>query len=287
MSILGGLGAGLLSVGGAVAGSLFNSSSQKSANETNLKLAQQQRDFEQKMWEQNNEYNLPSNQMSRFTAAGLNKNLIYGKITDNVAAPAPRGLPGHIEPFLGHNLGMNEGVDSYFNSRLKDAQTQNMYEQNENLQAQNNLIKSQTAVANASAVESGLRQAGMLSQNVLHKVNADWAPRLAEQSYEVAQQNMRNVAAEIEQKHANTQVSKMQLVNILTDTQLKQFELQLNKLGLQRNDALPFRVVATLFRKLFPNLEKDLYEIIHADSSTVVKDHFPGLCSPSYPPRQK
>jgi hypothetical protein len=61
----------------------------------NKKLAQYSFDKNVEMWKMQNEYNNPKNQMQRFTDAGLNPNLIYGKGTPGNAQTMPQyqGLP--------------------------------------------------------------------------------------------------------------------------------------------------------------------------------------------------
>ena len=51
---------------------------QRSANRTNIQLAREQRDWDLAMWNKQNEYNNPKNQMARLASAGLNPNLVYG-----------------------------------------------------------------------------------------------------------------------------------------------------------------------------------------------------------------
>ncbi|KAA6326486.1 hypothetical protein EZS27_024411 [termite gut metagenome] len=263
----------LVSTGGSIYSAERNYQSQKEANKTNLELAKAQREFDQLMWEQNNEYNLPANQMARLEAAGLNKNLIYGKITDNVAAPAPQGETGHVDAFKGHNLGLNEGVATFLQSRMQGAVLENMLEQNKNLREQNGLIQSQTAVQNQAAVESGLRQAGMLSANKSSAVAANYAEKLAEQSYQVGQLNMLHVAKDIESKSVGIDVSRQQLVNMMTQNQLQQFELGLRKFGISQNDPIPVRLAAALARNLF------------GDDNVVVHE-IEKIFSPNYEPKQ-
>nr|QJB21680.1 MAG: DNA pilot protein [Microvirus sp.] len=77
-------------------GNLFG---QSSANRTNIKLAKQQREWDLKMWNMQNEYNKPENQMSRLNAAGLNPNLVYGSgnVSGNVVGSSPRASVPHVE----------------------------------------------------------------------------------------------------------------------------------------------------------------------------------------------
>lgn len=65
-----------------VFGSIFSNNSAK-------KVARENRQFALEMWNKNNEYNTPLNQMNRLKEAGLNPNLMYGQgTTGNASAPA-------------------------------------------------------------------------------------------------------------------------------------------------------------------------------------------------------
>lgn len=68
-------GAGLLS---STVGSIFNVGSTQEANETNLQIARENRDFYYQQWKRENAYNDPSRMMERLSRAGLNPNLMYG-----------------------------------------------------------------------------------------------------------------------------------------------------------------------------------------------------------------
>ncbi len=82
-------------VGGvtSLAGNLFGISGQKSANKTNLKLAEQARKHDIAMWKAQNEYNTPAMQMQRLKEAGLNPNLVYGSGAGQTTAGAPMKAP--------------------------------------------------------------------------------------------------------------------------------------------------------------------------------------------------
>lgn len=58
----------------------------KADRKFNAEQAALQREFQEKMWNQANEYNLPINQMERLRAAGLNPNLVYGDGATTLAA---------------------------------------------------------------------------------------------------------------------------------------------------------------------------------------------------------
>lgn len=55
----------------------------------NSNLTWQQNAFNREMWDLNNTYNSPANQMKRFEEAGLNPSLLYGQISSGNAPHAP------------------------------------------------------------------------------------------------------------------------------------------------------------------------------------------------------
>lgn len=119
MSLIGGA---LIGAGASLLGNLFGSSSQKSANETNLKIAQLNNEFNERMldrqlqyntdmynrqwndqtqfswdmWNANNEYNSASAQVQRLREAGINPALALGTgaagMSQGSGGSAPSGL---------------------------------------------------------------------------------------------------------------------------------------------------------------------------------------------------
>lgn len=87
--------ASLVGVGGEYAAQKLAYKGQQEANKTNIMLAREARDYDQMMWNQQNAYNAPTQQMQRLKEAGLNPNLIYGSGATTVAqspkaSPVPR-----------------------------------------------------------------------------------------------------------------------------------------------------------------------------------------------------
>lgn len=70
-------------------------------NRYQRKQAAQQNQYAIDMWNRNNEYNSPINQMNRFNAAGLNPNLIYGQgNAGNSGSPPVMEAPQRKAPSL-------------------------------------------------------------------------------------------------------------------------------------------------------------------------------------------
>ena len=72
---------GAISGAAGLAGSAINYFAQQEANETNLQIARENRDFYYQQWQRENAYNDPSAVMQRLSRAGLNPNLMYGEGT--------------------------------------------------------------------------------------------------------------------------------------------------------------------------------------------------------------
>lgn len=118
------IGAAAISMGGNLLGSLLGFGSQERANKANMKLAEYQYSKALEMWNRQNEYNLPKNQMSRLTDAGLNPNLVYGNGTVQglTSAPAPQYHAPTIGAYTNFgSLGAEQAVTTYMQAKQTDA----------------------------------------------------------------------------------------------------------------------------------------------------------------------
>lgn len=80
----------IASAGASLLGNVFGSFM---TNQSNKKIARENRSFALDMWNRNNEYNTPIAQMQRLKEAGLNPNLMYGQGTTG-NSPAPPSAEG-------------------------------------------------------------------------------------------------------------------------------------------------------------------------------------------------
>lgn len=166
------IGAALVGMLGALGGSMIGAGAQKNANATNLELARYQNNWQQaenerafdrsvSLWNQQNEYNSPSAQMSRLRQAGLNPNLVYSSgVTGNSAGSAPQMQPAKaqratMEPYRGWNLGLSDAVSLYWSSKQAKAQVENMEAQNKLIREQANTESFRQSSLAASTARSG------------------------------------------------------------------------------------------------------------------------------------
>lgn len=129
---------------GNVIGSSMGASSQKDANKANMELAKYQYDRAVEMWNAQNEYNLPQNQMARLSAAGLNPHLVYGngQVQGLTSAPAPEYKAPHIQAYTNFgSLGLDQAVTTYQNLRASNAQIEKTKADTERVKALQPLIE--------------------------------------------------------------------------------------------------------------------------------------------------
>jgi hypothetical protein len=138
MDVLGGILGGIAS---SVFGNLGNQISAAQQYRYQKRLMEQQNKYNtqaadiayarmNEMWNKENEYNLPTNQMARFKDAGLNPNLIYGQSNPSAGfSSAPSSsVSGASAPQV--------RFDNPINDIIKVFQLKNLFDQNEVLKAE-------------------------------------------------------------------------------------------------------------------------------------------------------
>ena len=127
-----------LQAGASALGNVLGFGSSSSANKTNLQIArennQAQREmfheqmaYNTDMWNKQNQYNLPVNQVQRLLAAGINPAAVYGNGTMSEAgqltAPnAPNLQQSHVSPYEFDFTGVSQAVNAYYQNQLINAQ---------------------------------------------------------------------------------------------------------------------------------------------------------------------
>lgn len=122
----------------SVLGGLFSSKANEKINQKNIDFAREMYDKQKadniSFWNMSNAYNSPEQQMQRFIQAGLNKNLVYDKGT-NGNASVMSAPPAHAPELRPVNAlsGVADAASSFIDTRVKQAQTNNLEVQNANL----------------------------------------------------------------------------------------------------------------------------------------------------------
>ena len=151
-----------ISAGIAVGGSIINGLMQGSQNRANRRFQEREnqkaRDYNTLMWEKNNAYNDPTQQMERLKNAGINPHLAYsqGGVTNTSSSPASSNassMPEGRAPQL--------DVNAMLNARLVGEQINN--------------IKADTAKKQAEAKNIGKDTEGKtLANGITTKVLENW-----------------------------------------------------------------------------------------------------------------
>lgn len=179
--------------GASLLGSALGFGSQKKTNKANMELAKYQNEWQTQenekayqrnlqMWNLQNEYNSPTQQMARLRSAGLNPNLVYGSgVTGNSAGSAPQYQPADIKraelsSYRGWNQGLTDAVSNFLAFRSNRAQVENM-------EAQNSLIRQQTAT-------EATRQANIAASTARSEFDLSQANRLKDVSVSMAEAQM-------------------------------------------------------------------------------------------------
>ena len=244
------IGAAVISGLGGLLGGLFNTGSSNTTNRTNLQIAREtnranevaayrNREWMEKMWHQQNAYNSPSSQMARYTAAGLNPNLIYGQGSNGNATsignpPTPTYQAAHMEaPRPGDAIiAATQGVVNAleYDLRRKD------------LESQVSLRQSQEAAQRAKVYETN---ANVL--DILQRAARTRQQRLQADSL---------FSYQLEAQRLNTELVNQQLIsskndNSIFDLKKQYYETQVRLLdsGVVKNEMEAKDLAASIWKK--------------------------------------
>lgn len=212
--------------GASLLGSALGFGSQKKTNDKNMELAKYQNTWQAQenekayqrnfqMWNLQNEYNSPTQQMARLRTAGLNPNLVYGNgVTGNSAGSTPQYQSADIKraelsPYRGWNQGLTDAVSNFLAYRSNRAQVENM-------EAQNSLIRQQTAT-------EATRQANIAASTARSEFDLSQANRLKDVSVSMAEAQMSRAQHDASTAWSQSQQSwiKTNIERALQETRIK------------------------------------------------------------------
>lgn len=238
-------GSALLS---SILGGIFGSSSQSSANKTNLQAARETNALNKQMFDQSiayqnemfdktNAYNSPANQVKLLQQAGINPGAVFGNGSfSDASMPSSPGIPsmvsGHVEPvdysWIPNSVDM--GVNAYFNNQIlnnqvvkghSDAQIAKVQAEFDAKTLEYKCLK----VMNDADASSYAKEQAKITLDVLAQTKKDtisqaqWSTKIMEQEYEKAVNSILESKLRQEaQRIANEYAPK------LNDAQLKQYQ---------------------------------------------------------------
>lgn len=226
MSIVGGIISGVGSLFGGLGSSAMNNKAVQDTNKANMEIAKYQAQWQQQendkayqrslnMWNLQNEYNSPTQQMARIRAAGLNPNLVYGNgVTGNSSGSTPQYEPAKfnaptMQAYRGWNLGISDAISQFLAYRTAKAQVDNM-------EAQNSLIRQQTAT-------EATKQANIAASTSRSEFDLNIAKELRDVSVSsaIADMNQKQAGASQGWTKANREVIQYELDKALFDNKIK------------------------------------------------------------------
>ena len=136
MGILGSIAGGLLGIGSSAIQNSQNRQNVQETNQMNYKInqmnnqfnermAMQQRDFQEKMWNKENAYNTASAQRQRLEEAGLNPYLMMNGGSAGTAQSVGTGATASsagsavMQPFQADYSGIQQAVGSVFQTQIQ------------------------------------------------------------------------------------------------------------------------------------------------------------------------
>lgn len=181
------LGAAAVGGFGSLLSNLFGSKNQSSANATNIHLAQlnnqfnermmqKQMDYNMMMWDKQNAYNTPAEQMKRLKAAGINPYMALGNVQSGQAGSAgginpAQGTPARVEAFQPDFSGIGQAVQNYVSNRIMqdtaNADIGVKNQQEEQLRIENQYKEAQLA---AQVMELSERAKNWKEKNVAQRI---------------------------------------------------------------------------------------------------------------------
>lgn len=265
----------LIMAGSSVASNILGASSQANANRKNCNFQREmyglQRSHALADWQMQNEYNSPAQQMQRYRDAGLSPHLIYGQT--NEAAPVrsaetPTGTDRAAQFDLS---GVGQGALSYYDLRLKEAQTDNATKTNSILD-QEKILKSIAALAGLTDLEKKQFDLGIDKETrkqtieartlAVEKLGADISKAMAD-TQATTDENDRRAAMQaptmLEKLEAiltaranraktgdERNLIKQQIRNLREDERIKKLDRTLKEVGVQPSDNFLIRLLGRI-----------------------------------------
>lgn len=260
--------AALISAGASTAGAISTGNMNRKNRQWSEDMYNLQRSDNIDFWNMNNEYNDPSAQMQRYRDAGLNPNLIYGTGSASAGNAGAIKSPDvqryqHAAPDFGGfaNVGRSL-IHDIADLDIKNAQADNVKADTTNKIKQGVLLGVQTQKQKydykfekkLEDVNSDIRRQTLLDARAKTKFTLDKNEREAAMNAQNLQRGLEEILL-IQLRQSNTaaerQKIKAEIQGIKRSNELKQLEIDLKKMGIEKGDPWYFRVLARLGKSVY------------------------------------
>lgn len=280
-------------VGGQLVNTFIGNRAERKANQERRNQAQIERNWNERMWRQQNEYNHPAAQMERLKDAGLNPRLLYGASSGQAAGNAG-DVKGFSQPDIKSEWTGTRAFDNIVQYRNLEAQTDNVKAMTEvnaqeaankaqdllNKQLDNEVkgfdygISKELRQANIDAARANAESA--MSNALKNRSEADVSAgtkdariKLAEIEAEVG---AKTKDWRIEQADINVKKALQDLEGYQLENRLKQLSIELKEQGIEQSDHVIFRLLARHLDDI-PEFMESLKLPSKKGSNTTFKSH--------------
>lgn len=269
------LGAAAIGGFGSLLSNLFGSKNQSSANATNVHLAQlnnefnermmeKQMDYNLEMWNKQNAYNTPAEQMKRLKDAGINPYMALGSVQSGQAGsvggvnPA-QGTSARVEAFQPDFSGIGQAAQNYVaNKIMEDTASADIgvkNQQEEQLRIENQYKEAQLA---AQVMELSERANNWKERNVAQRIENKY---LDEQfSSDILESKRRSALIEQQTRSEliNQAIQRVHLANLPRQYQLEFSAMMANTALAVAQETLTRRQAGHEIQKQIETVQRDL-----------------------------
>lgn len=250
------LGAAGIGAAANLLGNLLGFSSQSDVNETNLRIAQQnaelqretnrqnyqifqeQNAFTKQMWEANNRYNSPKENVQRLLNAGINPAAVYGSGSTTPASQIQSASAPNIQaPMVNYQKqgyfpdfrGIDTAASGYFQNRLLSTQANNIQRQTEGQEIENefNRLSNPWRIKQLQSLAKRDDALGDIARLELNYSQAVQGQKISQMFNDTRLQmkNLKSLDVDIAGRELNNALMQVQLAYApkLNDAQLQQY----------------------------------------------------------------
>lgn len=266
-------------IAGAAVSALGNYAIQAAANKRQFKFQKEamglQQQYNKDLWDYQNAYNTPQQQMARLKAAGLNPYLIYGSgsaNTGNAGAIAPAEVPSR-EAARGS---VPDFGSRYLDARLRDAQYNATVQNTDNARIKADLMQQEQALNNLKLMRESLRSKNYEALTQAEKQTAEFVARRSAELFA----NEKSKGALLDQMHdqrgkmfgMDVALKGQKVRDAELENEFKEVRNNMAQYGIYSSDNYLFRAMVTKARRMgmsvdqmmdyWPKSMKELWQLI-------------------------
>lgn len=245
---------------------IYSSEVSRQNTKKNIKAAKEQAELayqrELEMWNKQNDYNNPLNQMARLKAAGLNPNMMYGSGSGSASGnAAPASTPKYNAPTLQYNyqpINIPQVLGAYQDFRIKQAQINNLNANEENTRARTITEAARNTLVDMQGQDKKAEYWGK-TQNQYYdyagrmgQLNADNASIKLKEEYQKLQLlNQQELQRNVQMQYMKKQMTMMDIDKEKkeAETMFQNYKNDWMKAGITTSDNWMLRVLVRMFNE--------------------------------------